>query len=682
MRKYFLTICFSLFFIGEAFAATREFSSIEEAQASTSVRNREIIQQALQPENLPQNEDEMRAFVQERLKVVDITNLAKGERIDKSSSFSKVDEEIPQKSFFEKIYEEAMERVGTSSGVGVNELSQVQYYSPKNDNTENIIDTQIPVINAKLPMGNAIKAPAYEHIPIFSSQIEILSNRIIKVYENITLIATGDKVKDPLIRFIKKEAPSQKNKIYITLDEVKINGTAIPYEIIEQKEHFVLKPLNNFSLPEGIYVFEFRYLLDRYLWDYGDFYEFYWDLTGGNYNLLINRALLAIKLPGREPAVKRYALTGSEGNLNDKNSLVMDGDGNTSGFMNMYPLMNGESFYTFLTVPKVDFLPETKAKKILWFIEDYGDILLTLLYLIVVIVASRLSWNYTQKHLKFKKVKISSALLTRVLWSDVVDIKAVGCVFLDLFKKNILDIQQRENDILLVKKSSHTKNISKFEKKLLNIIFSKKGNVCKLTRGEKSKNIFVLIKNEADLAVKKLGLKLSSIYILCNIATLIFVEIGLFLWSENSLSGGILWIANILWLVMFVTYFAAHGNKLKVAILDFIGFISLLLSAICLSAVLNWYAVLMLSAGVIIAMIFIKKVSEPTALLKNAVQSVYKQKNYLLEQKDNICNGKSFILHQADIFALDLEHAFGNNPKIKDIYRLSETQRLLTIMYQ
>ena len=681
MRKYFLTICFSLFFIGEALGATKEFSSIEEAQANMSVRNQEIIQQALEPDNLPQNEEEMRAFVQERLKVVDISNLAKGERIDKSSSFSKVDEVITQKSFFEKIYEEALERVGVSSGVGIDELSQVQYYSLKENNDDDVADTQIPIINATLPMGNTIKAPAYEHIPIFSSQVEILPNQIIKVYENITLVATGNKVKEPLIRFIKKEAPSRENKVHITLDEVKINGTVVPYEITEQKDHFVLKPLNNFSLHEGVYVFEFRYMLDRYLWDYGDFYEFYWDLTGGNFNLLINRALLAVKLPGREPAVKRYALTGSEGNLKDKNSVVINGNGNTSGFMNMYPLMNGESFYTFITVPKVDFLPTANSRSILWFIEDHGDILLSLLYLFTVATASLLSWNYVQKHLKFKKINISSALLIRVLWKDVIDTKAVGCVLLDLFKKNILDIQQRNEDIILVRKSFHAKNISKFENKLLNTIFTKNDNVSKLKQGENANYIYDLIKKEANLLIKKLGLKLSSMYILCNVAMLALVEIGLSLWSDNPLLRGIFLVSNILWITMFIANWYSFGNAIKKIVLNFVSIVSLILSSICLSAVLSWSAILILSLGIIVALTFVKKVSEPTALLKNAIQAVYKQKDFLLEQKDNICSGKNFILQQANIFALDLDYLFENNPKIKDIYRLTEIQKLLTILY-
>ena len=96
--------------------------------------------------------------------------------------------------------------------------------------------------------------------------------------------------------------------------------------------------------------------------------------------MLVDRALLSIKLPGREPAVKRFALTGSGYNLKDNNAVVLDGDNNVSGFMNLYPLLNGESLHLFLTIPKVDFLPISDAKKIVWFIEDNGDVLLSLTF--------------------------------------------------------------------------------------------------------------------------------------------------------------------------------------------------------------------------------------------------------------------------------------------------------------
>jgi len=684
MKKYFLSICFSLAVLSNSWAATREFSSIEEVEAnaaSAASRNKEILQQIEKQEDLPQNEEEMKQFIKERLKVVDVSKLAEGERIDKVSSFSKIDEEVSKKSFWEKMYDNALARISGISGVENSSLEKVEYYSLKEEKKNEEYDTQIPIINVKLPNGSSFKAPAYEHIPVFSSQLEVLPNRILKVYENITVVASGDKVKEPLIRFIKKIAPSGKNKINVRLDEVKINGTVFPYELKEQKDYFVLSPVKNFKLPEGIYVFEFRYIIDRHLWDYGDFYELYWDLTGSHFNLFINRALLALKLPGREPAVKRFALTGFAGNLKDKNSVVIDADNNTSGFMNIYPLANGESLHVFLTVPKIDFTPVSGTQKLVWFIEDNGDVLLSLVYLLVVVSSSVLSWFYVRDRLKFKNIGISSPLLARTLWLNKVDKKSVGVVLLDLFRRNILDIQKRENDVILVKKTSHSRHISKFENKLMSYLFTKKDNVFKVKKSTVFENIYNLIKKEADSLVRLLGFKLSGMYILFNIIMLAFVEIGLLLWNENFLLSGILVGVNLLWLITAICYWFADENKTKKAVMYIVALLCLFVSIIALSACLNLCAIIMLIAGFGSALIFIKKMTKIDALLKNAIRSVFEMRNFLLEQKDSINNGRNFAVQQAMIFALDLEQDFENNPKVKNVYKLSEIEDLLEIVY-
>ena len=276
MNKIFLSICFSILFAGQVNAAAREFGDLEEAQADVAARNREVVAQASQPEKLPQNDEEMRAFVQERMKYVDVTVLPKNERIDKSSSFSMVgaEQSEPKKSFWEKIYDNAIARV---SNAEPEENPDIQYYSLNTEQPSDAEAEQMPIINISLPNGASLKAPAYEHIPVFSSQIEVLPNRMVKVYENIVVVANGGKVKEGLVRFVKKQAPSRQNKVQVMLDEVKVNGTKVDYELAEQNNFYVIRPVRNFKLAEGVYVFEFRYVLDRYLWNHGDFYEFYCD---------------------------------------------------------------------------------------------------------------------------------------------------------------------------------------------------------------------------------------------------------------------------------------------------------------------------------------------------------------------------------------------------------------------
>lgn len=680
MNKIFLSICFSILFAAQVKASAREFGGLEEAQADVAARNREVVAQASKPEKLPQNDEEMRAFVQERMKYVDVTVLPKNERIDKSSSFSMVgaEQSEPKKSFWEKIYDNAIARV---SNTEPEENPDIQYYSLAQETPTDASVEQMPIINISLPNGASLKAPAYEHIPVFSTQIEVLPNRMVKVYENIVVVANGGKVKEGLVRFVKKQAPSRQNKVQVMLDEVKVNGTKVDYELAEQNDFYVIRPVRNFKLAEGVYVFEFRYVLDRYLWNHGDFYEFYWDQTGGNYNLLVNRAITAIKLPGREPAVKKYALTGRPQKMDDANTVVTAGENNTVGFMNLFPLLNGESMRIFMTIPKVDFLPISSGQKMVQLIDDYGDIALGGLFLAVMIVSSLLSWRYIRNKLEFKTVNLSSSVLLRALWRGAPDKKAVGGVLLELFRKNIIDIQRRDEDIILVRKSVHSKNISKFERRVLKLLFSKKDSICKLSSGVKANKFLDMALKKAQRDVARLGFSLSKGYVMFDIAMLLAIEIGLVLWNGSSLMWAALLLADLSWLLMWGGWrlFGKNWQRKSVALVMIA--VALAAALLFLSVYISLTAAVLLSLGVCCALAFVSRAAEQDALLKNAVQSAYKLREFLLEQKDNIGAGRNFAVQQPNILVLDLEQEYPENLKNKNAYRLAEVNDLLERLY-
>ena len=85
----------------------------------------------------------------------------------------------------------------------------------------------------------------------------------------------------------------------------------------------------------------------------------------------------------------------------------------------------------------------------------------------------------------------------------------------------------------------------------------------------------------------------------------------------------------------------------------------------------------MLMLGVCIAFVFNKKASGQDAMLKNAVLSVQKLREFIEKQAENIESGRNFTIQQANIWALDLENNFTNNPKIAGSYRLEEVNLLM-----
>ena len=52
-------------------------------------------------------------------------------------------------------------------------------------------------------------------------------------------------------------------------------------------------------------------------------------------------------------------------------------------------------------------------------------------------------------------------------------------------------------------------------------------------------------------------------------------------------------------------------------------------------------------------------------------------REFLLQQQESVGTGRNFAAQQANIFVLDLEDKYPENPKIKCHYRLKEMEELL-----
>ena len=681
MKKILLFVGLSLLWNVSGWAATHEFGSMEEAQANVGSGPHAPLP-AQDFSQLPTDSKAMADYLLERLEHADLEVISGSERLDKSSSFDRFDGDSlspeEKKSYLEKVYDEAIERVSGDKPYVGDEVRAVEYYAPSEDgNTDNSSVQDMPQINLLLPNGMPLRAPAYEHIPNFSSQIEILPNQMLKVKESIIVIANGQKVKKGLVRFIQKKGLSNQHKVRVILDSVSVNGTAVRYEIKEQGNYYSIQPRHMFDLPNGVYVFEFSYFIDHALADNGDFYEFYWDVTGSQFNLLTTHAIASVKLPGREPAVKKYALTGRVGALTDKNAVFVQGNDNILGFASLYPLQKGEGLHIFMTLPKVDFAPVTFTQKLVWWLEDIGDILLCGVYLLVVLVSCCLSWLYIRYRLKFRNVALPSALMVRTLWRGGVDAKSIGCVLLDLFKRNIIEIEAHEDDVILVRKTAHARHLTKFERKILSVLFSKKDSIFRLQKAKRIQTLWRLVRQESAKKIRRLGAKLSGVYVLFNVLMLAALQISLVQWNNTSFLSGILLLADGLLLIAIGAFVLLRGSFIKQLIAGFIVPVSLVAAGLIMAIYLHWSAIAMMLLGVCIALIFSQKASGQDALLKNAVQSAYQMRSFLSEQKEVIGGGRNFAAQQANIFALDLENEYPNNDKIKSHYRLSEVEKLL-----
>lgn len=679
MRRFILVLFGCLLMSPALRAETRAFGSMEEAQIYQ--QNGSRLKGEL-PQQKTMDEQEWKAFLQKRLENVDISELPANERMDKMSSMSTVKEDhMDKRSFFEKVYDEAMARISTNPEASDIELKNVQYYELQTEEEPvvTIGGKAVPQISVTLPDGKKHTVPAYEHIPYLATQIEVLPSGLLKVSETFTLIADGRKVREGMVRVFKKEALSRKNKVKLLLNEVAVNGTVVPYEVAEQGKNYLIRPRQNYRLPAGVYVYNFSYVVDRYLWNYGDFYQLYWNATGSFLNLIVSNSVVSFKLPGTEPAVRKYVVTGFPGRLDGNNAVMLDGAENRIAFSNIRPLRVGEGMHVFMMLPKVDFTAPDFSKKTVWFFEEYGDIALAFALFVIAGVSCFLSWRYIRNRLKFANITPENAALSRYLWTGKKDKALIGCCLLDLFRKNAIDIQEQDNDIFLVRKNMLGKTLSVFEKKILSLLFGKKDNILQV--GIKSKNkmlqVLKLVARDTEQKKQKLVLRMGGMYIFFNAAMLLCTELGMALLADNMmlfsvfLAADVLLVAGVLlWQIGWERPFVRvlwRGLAVIPAVGGFMMFV----------AYVHVISALLLYGAVVLMSVFVRKFMDDGALLQNAVKSVQNVRDFLRGQSGTFSENRNFLLQQSNIWALDLQRYYGRNDKVKDFYRLDIVARLI-----
>lgn len=137
-------------------------------------------------------------------------------------------------------------------------------------------------------------------------------------------------------------------------------------------------------------------MLDRKLWYYKDRNEFYWDVTGSFWNLVVSQAVATVRLPvDVNPLGQSMFIGYPPKNLTDRYSTITkDRRTNALGFTATTPLFAGEGMHILISIPKAGFIEPDFNKKFEWFIEDYGDIIFSFLGLLAIVSAYLVSWRF------------------------------------------------------------------------------------------------------------------------------------------------------------------------------------------------------------------------------------------------------------------------------------------------
>ncbi len=710
MRKLFLAICFTLCLDPEvAFSAIRSVSNLVEAQKDAGSENplqrsQELMEEKQYFRNM--NQEQMREYLKDRLFHVVTTELEKTDGLGGDGAISvqksALQEEIEaqnKKSIFEKIYDKAMNNLiniteprpaakiytddSNMRPQAAEEAERMQMQQAAlrqawlNSNVE-MIDVELPPFNQKTLV------PAQEHIPYLFSRIELLPDGLVKITDTITVVANGEKLKDSIQRAFPKfvfDREGKRQKVDFNLLGVSINGNPVDYKLTDRNNYVFMEPSQKLELVPGVYEYQFDYTIDNQIFSYDEFDEFYWNLTGSVWNLIISRAGAAIILPPNTKTLGQTSLSGYNGYWREDMVTITQEQDNVLGFVSKSPLFIGQAMEMIVSIPKGAVSNISWSKKFLRLINAYGDVIFSAFGLAAIFLSYMVSWNYIRKNKNMPTKGIyKDAALARYLAKGVIDKKTFGAFLLDLYRKNIIDIEENDNNILLVKKTDNLASLSKAEKKAVHLLFGSEESILNINSYAKLKmnKVAELVKNDVSKKVKLLNFKINIGYLLFSIGMLLFTEAAIsylnydFLYNFVFLTLTTLMLVFCLWL--FQQKFApAWKNKLARVSSIFLAMVT----AFIMLAVVNLTTIILIAVTLLVIQEYSKLYAQRDGLLAAYVTEVQNYAHLLKNKVEAISLGKDFVKNQPIIFALDCEDEYSESEHNKNVYKLNVISKLL-----
>ena len=692
MKKIFLILVSVLCCaIQTADSRTTEMNNIEELRSKRAVSKEVNIIPAKNIETVEDYKD----YIKERFEKAEMAEFEEGEDLTSMNSMNiqhsqeyiaQMKEE--QKGTLEKIYDAAVARLTSEDQMHNSNVfthTGTPFYREINESEQkNIAAPEIPTVDVILPTGKKILAPAAEHIPYMFTNIEIMPTGLIKIDETVIVVANGQKLANGLTRMLPKESISRdgvRHKINYDLLNVRINNQEIKHEFKNFGNKMLLKPVQSYILSPGVYTYEFSYIIDRQLWEYKDFNEFYWDITGSNWNLIISKAAAIVSFAGDKPSISQNVLIGYRENVSPYRAKVIRHNDNNVVFVSKTPILIGEGMYVLLSLPKDNFIAPDFNKRFEWFIEDYGDNLFAVLGFLAILISYTVSWYYIKsgKANSGNTLRRTPAVL-RYLWSSKFDSKSFGGILLDLYRRNILDIDRNEKEIVLIKKTDNLKSLGRGEQNVITCIFGKTDAVLSVNNYNalKLKRAYNAAQKDAWAKIKTFYMRLNFYYVIFSLAMLLIAETAI---AANSVNFGQTMLILLSSDIVFAFYVwiikAEFKNKFLRYAFKIFSVFFIVLSLMLLSVYVMKFAAVMILAMIITIFAYSSLFSKRNGLIRNKIKDMIKYRAYLENHAKDICLGRDFLINQPNIFVLDLENNYTEAPKeynkmaeVKDILQL------------
>ncbi len=681
MKKLFLAICFSCLIPSLTQAKIKQVFDVNAVPQAQNMKQNHT------PQLHNVTIDEFEDFLQNRITQ---TVIEDADKIN-TNAFHAVPSERTnalmkqqKKSEFEKIYDQAMQRIRNKEQAQ-NQRNDIQIQQ-ENANPSDLPSTMmqelnspnIPMINVTLPVNDIkVTAPALEHIPYLRSDLEVLPDGTLKIEETVVVVADGNKLKGGLTKPLPKYAFAMDNsrtKIDYSIIDVQINGQEFPYKITEGENAFYMVPKAGQILESGVYTYTFHYLAHHILTSSEDIKNLYWDVTGSSWNLVISRVAATITLP---PAISNIGLeifSGRPSYFRKDLTQIYKIGANRIGIISLLPVFPGNGLHIVLSLPADKLIQPDFSDKFLLFFDRHGDVLISLLALLVIAVSFKISWKYIRKNKGQLNIKLKkNAPLLRYLAFNCFDLTSFGSFLLELYRKNIIDIQNADGRVLLIKKTDRLNALEKHERLALKQLFVKDDTIFNAGKANflKIKRAASFIKKDLRRSLALYMLKMNSGYLFFSLGMLLIAEAYIAALQTNVFRTFAFLSVMTIVLFLATSLFCKKTTLKWLAIFTKLGAVLLIVPAfLIMSAFIHPAGVLFIFLSVIIIRRFMSVYSQRNAALAEPIADALALKKEFSETEQTHLQGREIMLQQPRIFALGQAERFADKISVNEYNKL------------
>ncbi|MDP2586717.1 MAG: DUF2207 domain-containing protein [Candidatus Komeilibacteria bacterium] len=288
-----------------------------------------------------------------------------------------------------------------------------------------------------------------EYIDDFQAELKINQDNSVNVAETI-VYNFGDMQRHGIYRDLPYRYFARGGKFTVKVEVLGVtdaNNQPVNYQLKKQDGNIQIKIGDENVLVSGRVTYKISYRLNRVINFFNDHDELYWNVTGNNWPVAIDRAGIVVKLP---PGILASTLqtdcyTGLSGST-EQNCQVTNITNSQVGYSSFNTLLANEGLTVVLGWPKGILTAPSFFQQVGWVLKDNPLILLPLLVLVIMM----LLWYFHGRDLGTKKTVIpfyeapANLLPVEVgtLIDERVNLRDISSTFIHLAVRGYLKIKK------------------------------------------------------------------------------------------------------------------------------------------------------------------------------------------------------------------------------------------------